>query len=74
MGVDRGVPGCAGQVLTVPVRNVLAGLGVAEPLGQPEVDDVDVVLLLPDANEEVIGLDVSVQEVPRVHKLDPLKL
>jgi len=53
---------------------VLASLGVAEALGEAEVDDVDVVLLLGDADEEVVGLDISVEEVPRVNELDPLKL
>jgi hypothetical protein len=32
------------------------------------------VLFFADANQEVVGLDISVQEVTRVHKLDSLKL
>ncbi len=74
MGVHRGVAGCTRQILPVAVGNVLAGLGVAEALGQTEVDDVYVVLLLANANQEVVWLDVSVQEMARVHKLDPLEL
>jgi len=53
---------------------VLAGLGVPEPLGEAEVDYVDVVLLLANADEEVVGLDVSVQEVPRVDEFNALEL
>jgi hypothetical protein len=32
------------------------------------------VLFFADTNQEVIGLDISVKEVARVHKLDSLKL
>jgi hypothetical protein len=53
---------------------VLASLRVAEALGKTKVDDVDVVLLLANADQEVVWLDISVKEVPRVHKFDPLKL
>jgi hypothetical protein len=31
-------------------------------------------LLLADPNQEVVGLDVSVQKVTGVHELDPLQL
>jgi len=53
---------------------VLARLGVSEPLGQPEVDHVDVMLLFADADEEVVGFDVSVQEMARVHEFNALQL
>ena len=42
---------------------MLTSLGVSEALGQAEIDHVDVVLFLANADEEVIGLDVSVQEM-----------
>jgi hypothetical protein len=42
---------------------VLSGFGVTEALGQTEIDDVHVVLLLADTNQEVVWLDISVQEV-----------
>jgi len=74
MSVHRSIAGGAGQVLSIAIRNVLTGLGVTETLGQAKVDYVDVVLLLADTDKEVIWLNVSVQEVARVHKLDPLKL
>jgi hypothetical protein len=32
------------------------------------------VLFFADTNQEVVGLDISVKEVTRVHKLDSLKL
>lgn len=41
VGVDRGVTGCAGQVLVFPVRDVLVGPGVSVFLGQAKINDVD---------------------------------
>jgi len=52
---------------------VLLRLGVALALGQPEVHDVDVVLVLGQPNQEVVWLDVAVDEVVRVHLLQPLQ-
>jgi len=52
---------------------VLACLGVSEALCETEIDDVYVVLFFADTNQEVVGLDISVKEVTRVHKLDSLK-
>lgn len=53
---------------------MFASLGVSESLGKTEIDDVDVVLLLPDTDKEVIRLNVSVKEVSGVHELDSLEL
>lgn len=53
---------------------MLACLGVSEALCETEIDDVYVVLFFANADQEVIGLDVSVKEVARVHKLDSLQL
>ena len=74
MRVHSGIPGCAGQVFSIAVRDVLTCLGVSEPLGQAEIDDVDEVLLLLNSNEEVVRLDVSVQEVPGVNEFKSLQL
>ena len=52
---------------------MLTRFRVSEPLSEAEIDYIDVVLLLADSNEEVIGLDVSVQEVARVDELDSLQ-
>ena len=52
---------------------MLTSLWVAEPLRQSEVNHVHVVLLLADANEEIVGLDITMEEVPRVDKLDSLE-
>ena len=53
---------------------MLTSFGVSEALGQAEVNHVHVMLLLANSNEEVVGLDVPVQEVSRVYKLNSLQL
>lgn len=74
MGVDWGVSSGTGQILSISVRNVFAGLGISESLGETEIDDVDVVLLLANANQEVVRLDISMQEVSGMNELNPLQL
>lgn len=71
VSVDGGIPGSAGEVLVLSVRNVEMGLGVAVFLGQAKVNDIDLVASLPDAHEEVVGLDVAVDEGLGVDVLDP---
>lgn len=53
---------------------MLSRLGIPEALGQTKINDVYVVLLLADTNKEVIGFNISVEEVARVNKFDSLKL
>jgi len=74
MRVYWGIPGRTREVLAVTVGDVLACLGVSEALSEAEIDNINVVLFFSDTNEEVIGLDISVKEVARVHKLDSLEL
>jgi len=74
MGVDTRIAGCSCQILTIAVRDVLSGFGVAEALGQTEVDDIYIVLLLADTDQEVVRFDVSVQEMTGVDELDALQL
>ena len=70
MRVDRGVTSSARQVLVLPVRDVQVRLGVAELLSETEVDDIDLVATLANAHQEVVGLDIAMDEVARVHVLD----
>lgn len=74
MCVDRGVACCASQVLVLPIRNVLVRAGVSVLLGQAKVNDVDQVALLAKAHEEVVGLDVTMDEVLGVDVLDAANL
>ncbi len=74
MRVDGGVARRAGEILVFPVRDVLVGARVSVLLGEPEVDDVDEVALLPEPHEEVVRLHVPVDEVFRVDVLDSTDL
>ena len=71
--VDGGVASGAGEALAVLVGDVLVLL-VDVALGEAVVDDVDRALVRLDADEEVVGLDVAVQEVAVVEVLDALQL
>mmetsp|Transcript_20117 Transcript_20117/g.64156 ORF Transcript_20117/g.64156 Transcript_20117/m.64156 type:complete len:309 (+) Transcript_20117:718-1644(+) len=70
--VDARVARGAGEALVLTERDVHVRLGVAVPLGQAEVDHKHPASVLADAHEEVVWLDISMDEVPRVHKLDPI--
>ena len=70
MRIDAGVPRRARQALVLPVRDVRPRPAVAVLLRQPEVDDEDLVAVLPDAHQEVVGFHVAVDEVLVVDVLD----
>mmetsp|Transcript_17046 Transcript_17046/g.26332 ORF Transcript_17046/g.26332 Transcript_17046/m.26332 type:complete len:339 (-) Transcript_17046:210-1226(-) len=72
VGVDTCVASSTGERLVILVGDVLSGLGISVALSQPEVDDVDNVLLLAVADEEVVGLHIAVDKVVIVQKLEPL--
>jgi hypothetical protein len=46
------------------------GLGIAILLGKTEIDDVDLIATLSNSHEEVVGFDVTMDEVARVDVLD----
>ena len=76
MCVDTHVARCAGQGLAFPVRNVLLCLGITVLLRHTEIDDMDDISELGagTADEEVIGFDVTVDEVLLVDGLYTGKL
>ena len=45
-------------------------LRVAEFFGKTKIDDINLVITLPDAHQEIIRLDIVVNEIPRVDVLD----
>ena len=70
MSVNGGVTCSAGEVLALSVGDVFSvPLDVA--LGESEVDEEDLVSSFVESDAEVVGLDVSVDEVPVVHVLNP---
>ena len=76
MCVDTHVSSSTRQRLALAVRDVLLGLGVTVLLGHAEIDDVnDIGGLGPwAADEEVVGLDITVDQVLLVDCLHTRKL
>ncbi len=72
VGVDGRVARSARERLLLRVGNVLVCARVAIPFREAKVDDVDNVLLLVEANEEVVWLHIAVHVVARVHVLEAL--
>lgn len=60
VSIYRCVSGGSSEVFSISVGDVLTSLRVSKALGETEIDDVDVVLLLPNANEEIVWLNISV--------------
>lgn len=72
VGVDGSVTRGTGKVLAFSEGNVLS-FRVLVALGKTKIDDVDVVLgALGAADQEVVGLDISVNNALFVHFLDAL--
>ena len=76
MGVDTHVAGCAGQRLPLAIRDMLLSFGISVLLGHAEINNMDNIssLSVRAANKEVIGLDVTVDQVLLVDRLDSRKL
>lgn len=70
VGVDTGVPGSAREIFVFAVGDMGAVLRKVL-FGQSEVDYVQLVTAFAPAHQEIVRLNVSVQEVPRVHVLHP---
>jgi hypothetical protein len=72
MGVHGGVSGGTREVLTISEGNVLA-VGRLVALGESKIDDIDRVLgLVIAANQEVVGLNVTMNDALLVDDLDSL--
>ena len=70
MGVDRSVSSSSRQVFVLSVWDVQVCLRVTVFLGETKVNDVDLVAAFADTHQEVVGLDVTVDEVSRVNVFD----
>lgn len=70
MGVDGCVSGGTCQVLVLSVRDVEMGLGVTVLLRQAKVNDVDLVATFANAHKEIVGFDITVDEVTGVDVFD----
>lgn len=70
MCVDGGVARRAGQVLVLPVRDVLVCASIAVLFGQAKVNDVHQVPLLAKPHEEVVRLHIPMDEILGVNVLN----
>lgn len=71
MGIDTRVSSSTRQILVLTVGDVEMSLGVTVLLGESEIDDIDLVTPLPNAHEEVVRFDITVDERLGVNVLDP---
>jgi len=72
--IDGGVTGGTRQGSTLTLGNVLEGSGVTVSLGQTEVDTVDEVTVSTATISDKVGwLDITVDQVTRVHKFNTLE-
>ena len=74
VGVDAGISCRPREVFVFLVGDVLVRSCVPVLLGESKVDGVDEVALLAETHEEVVGFDVSVDEVLRMDVLDATDL
>lgn len=74
VGVQRGVPGCACEVLALSEGNVLA-IRVLVALSEPKIDDVDIVFSTFSASDQkVVRFNVTVDDAFLVNLLNALDL
>lgn len=71
MGIDRHVSCCSAQTLSLSVWDMLLGLWVSILFGHSEIDDMDDIggFGTGASDKEVVGLDVSVDQVAVVDRL-----
>jgi hypothetical protein len=70
MRVNRCIASCPREVLVLSVGDVEVCLGIAVLLCETKVDDIDLVPALADTHQEVVGLDITVDEVTRMDVLN----
>lgn len=70
MGVERGVARRSREALVLAVRNVYVCFGIAVPLGQTEIDHMHNPALAPRAHQKIVRLDIAVNKVSAMKKLD----
>lgn len=73
VSVETGVTRRTRQRLIVLEADVAARARILVSLRQPKVNNVNDMLLLLDANEEIVGFDIAMQEAVLMNKLDPLQ-
>ena len=70
VGVDARIASSAGEILILAVRDMEVRLRVTVLLGEAKVNHIDLVATLPNAHQEVVRLDVTMDEGLGVDVLD----
>lgn len=71
MGIDTRVTSGSGQILVLTVWDMEMGLGVTILLGQPKVNDINLVPPLSDTHQEIVRLYIPMNERLGMNILDP---
>jgi hypothetical protein len=66
MGVDGRGSRRSGQVFVFSIRDVKMGLRVSELLRKTEINDIGLMATLANSHEEIVGLDISMNEISGV--------
>jgi|SRR5712671_2908212 len=70
MGVDRRISGSSGQILVLAIGDMKMGLGIPVLLRKTKVNDIDLIAALANTHEEVVGFDVTMDEIAGMDVLD----
>jgi len=54
--IDRGVTNGADKIETCGEGNMVSGYGIAKPLSQPEIDEINLLIF---SNHEIFGFDIA---------------
>jgi hypothetical protein len=60
--------------MRVNIQNVHVHVWIPELLQKPKIDEIYYASLLPDTHSNVVGFEVTMKEVTRVHILETTKL
>lgn len=74
MSIYRGVSSCPSEIFAISIGNMLISFWVSVSLSQSKVYNIDIMLLFAHSNQKIVRLNISVQKVSKMNKLDSLKL
>lgn len=76
MSIDTHVTRCACKAFVFPIRYVLVSIQVYVFFGQPKIDDMNnfIPLSRTSSNKEILGLDITINQMSTVYVFYPMKL
>ena len=70
MGINTSVSGSTGKIFVLTVGDVLMSFAISILFGQTKIDHIDNIGFFSETEEEVIGLDISVDIVSTVNEFN----